>query len=100
MRDMISSLLCGLLRALQQFLQLFFQDLVGSLLCLDVILVRLTICLLLFLVLYLHITNFLLQLMHLFLKILRLSLQSADLVLHVLLLLLSLKSTTHPESDG
>ena len=95
----MSSLLSARLRPLQQFLQLFLQDLVGALLSLDVVLVGLAIAFLLFLVLHLHIANFLLQVVHLFFQFLCLAFQSADLVLHVLFLLFCLQGSPHAEGD-
>lgn len=96
----ILSLFTSRLWALQQLLQFLLEDLVGSLLCLYVVLVGLPIRLLLFFVLQLHLCDLLLQIVHLLLQFFGLALECADLVLHILLLLLGLQGPPHSECDG
>lgn len=84
---------------MEQFLELFLEDLVGPLLGFDVVFMRLLIGLLLLLIVDLHISDFLLELPHLIFQFFGLILQIADLVLHVLLLLLSLEGPPHAKRD-
>lgn len=88
-----------MLGTLQQFFQLFLQNLICPLLLLNVVLVSLSVCLLLLFVLDLHVSDLVLQFLNLFFQLSGLSFQVADLVLHIFLFLFGLECLSHTEGD-